>query len=54
VSRCVGYSDVVGGHEFLGRDQRVEQRRVHRAEYGQRWVAERRPTAQVTVSSVLP
>src|SRR5947208_146085 len=27
-------ADVVGGHEFLGRDQRVEQGRVHRAEYG--------------------
>src|SRR6478672_5078117 len=28
------FADVVGGHEFLRRDQRVEQGRVHRAEYG--------------------
>src|SRR5262245_64663167 len=28
------FTDVVGGHEFLGRDQRVEQGRMHRAEYG--------------------
>src|SRR5262245_39566565 len=33
-SAAPGKANVVGGHEFLGRDQRVEQRRVHRAEYG--------------------
>ena len=47
-------ADVVGGHTFLRRDDRVEQRRVHRAEDCHALVDASRPAAQVMVSSVAP
>ena len=28
------FADMIGGDEFLGRDQRMEERRMHRAEHG--------------------
>ena len=48
------FADVVGSHDLLGGDDRVEQRRVHRPEDEIRLVAASRPAAHVSVSKVVP
>ena len=48
------FADMIGGDELLGGDQRMEQGTCTVPNTVMRWVTESRPTAQVTVSSVLP
>ncbi len=55
VDADAAFADVVGGDEFLGRDQGMKQRRMHRAEYGHALGrGQSSPTAQVMVSSERP
>ena len=46
------FADVIGGDHLLCRDDRMKQRRVHRAEHGDALGRRSSPQAQVTVSSV--